>query len=225
MVADSYEAMIARRPYKKSMSRENALLRLQQEAAEGRLDNDVIARLAKVTKSWDPLAIHHDFRDANSTELELFRKKTYFKEPLSDFYNYRYLFYLEEVGLLESQAQGYTLVLVTFSNLEQINKKHGYLVTDQIIDEVGSSLYEVIDALGEAEAANCLNILLRKGTAYLIYSNCPAAVLTILEHEIDGCVHRLANDWQGESLRFTISFNNGHPVQDAVYQALNRIAA
>ncbi len=224
MVADSYEAMIARRPYKKSISRADAISRLRQEAESGRLDNEVVSRLAEVTESWDPLAIHHDFHDASNKELELFRKKTYFKEPLSDFYNYRYLFYLEEVGLLESQAQGYTLVKITFSNLEQINGEHGYLVTDQIIDEVGSSLYETIDALSETEAAGCVNILLRKGTTYLIYSNCPAAVLSILDHEINECVQRLAQEWRCETQRFTVSFKNGHPVLDAVYQMLDQTA-
>lgn len=225
MVADSYEAMIARRPYKKSMSRPEALTRLRQEAAEGRLDGEMVSRLAKVTEFWDPLAIHHDFRDASNNELELFRKKTYFKEPLSDFYNYRYLFYLEETGLLEAHTQGYTLTKVSFSNLEQINKAHGYLVTDQIIDEVGASIYELLDTLSETAAIDCVNILLRKGTTYLIYSNCPVAVLDILDREINGYIHRLAHDWQGEAQSFTSSFAGGYPVQDAVYQVLDRVGA
>jgi len=225
MVADSYEAMIARRPYKKSMSRIEALNRLRQEAESGRMDSKVISRLAKVTESWDPLAIHHDFHDASSKELELFRKKTYFKEPLSDFYNYRYLFYLEETGLLESHTKGYTLTKVSFSNLDQINKAHGYLVTDQIIDEVGSSIYEAIDKLSESEAADCVNILLRKGTTYLIYSNCAVTVLEALDREINNCVLRLAHEWEGETQRFTMSFAGGYPVQDAVYQVLDRVVA
>lgn len=225
MVADSYEAMIARRPYKKSMSRADALHRLRQEAEGGRLDGAVVNRLAKVTESWDPLAIHHDFHDASSKDLELFRRKTYFKEPLSDFYNYRYLLYLEETGLLESHVQGYTITKVTFSNLDQINKAHGYLVTDQIIDEVGSSLYDAIESLSESEAAGCLNILLRKGTSYLIYSNCPEAVLDLLDREIKASVQRLAQEWQGETQRFTLRFPGGHSVQDAVYQTLDRMAA
>ena len=222
MVADSYEAMIARRPYKKSMSRLEALNRLRQEAEGGRMDGAVIKCLSKVTESWDPLAIHHDFHDASSRELEVFRRKTYFKEPLSDFYNYRYLFYLEETGLLESHAKGYTLTKVSFPNLEQINKTHGYLVTDQIIDEVGSSIYEVIDELSENEALDCVNILLRKGTSYLIYSNCSATVFAALDREIDNCVCRLAHEWKGETKRFTVSFAGGYSVQDAVYQVLDR---
>lgn len=223
MVADSYEAMIARRPYKKSMSRIEALNRLRQEAESGRMDGAMVSRLAKATESWDPLAIHHDFHDASSKELELFRKKTYFKEPLSDFYNYRYLFYLEEAGLLESHSKGYTLTKVSFSNLDQINKAHGYLVTDQIIDEVGSNIYELIDILSETAAVDCVNILLRKGTSYLIYSNCPVAVLDTLDREINNCIRRLAHEWKGEAQRFTLSFAGGYPVQDAVYQVLDRV--
>ena len=225
MVADSYEAMIARRPYKKSMSRTEALRRLHQEATEGRLDEGVVNRLARVTEFWDPLAIHHDFRDTSNNELELFRKKTYFKEPLSDFYNYRYLFYLEETGLLEGHTTGYTLTKVSFANLDQINKAHGYLLTDQIIDEVGSSLYELLDTLGESEAADCVNILLRKGTTYLIYSTCPTTVLDLLNQEINTCICRLADDWQGAAQCFTLSFARGYPVQDAVYQILDRVSA
>ena len=226
MVADSYEAMIARRPYKKSMSRADALSSLRQEAESGRLDGEIVNRLAKVTESWDPLAIHHDFHDASNRELELFRRKTYFKEPLSDFYNYRYLFYLEETGLLDSHTQGYTIIKVTISNLEWINKKHGYLVTDQIIDEMGSSLYEAIENLSKTEgAADCITILLRKGTSYLIYSNWPTAVLDILDHEIQECAQRLIHEWKGETQHFTLHFAAGHPVQDAVYQVLDRVAA
>lgn len=223
MVADSYEAMIARRPYKRSMSRTEALNRLRQEAENGCLDGEIVGSLAAVTESWDPLAIHHDFHDASSKELELFRKKTYFKEPLSDFYNYRYLFYLEDSGLLESHRTGYTLTKVSFANLEQINKVHGYLVADQIIDEVGSSIHEVIDALSENEAFDCVNILLRKGTSYLIYSNCPVTVLDILDDKIKGCVNRLAEEWRGETQCFTMSFTGGYPVQEAVYQVLDRL--
>jgi len=218
MVADSYEAMIARRPYKKSMSRVSALARLQHEADNGRLDSDIVNRLTRVTESWDPLAITHNFSDATTRDLELFRKKTYFKEPLTDFYNYRYLFYLEEVGLLESH-DGYTITKISFTNLDQINKKHGYLVTDHIIDEIGTKIYETIDTVNES--ADCITILLRKGTSYLIYSNCPAASLLLLDYEIDGCLKRLTDDWQANSQRTSLRFAGSHPIQDAVYQALD----
>lgn len=224
MVADSYEAMIARRPYKKSISRSEALSRLRQEVEGGTLDGTVVSRLAKVTEAWDPMAIHHDFHDESTHELELFRKKTYFKEPLSDFYNYRYLFYLEEVGLLESHVKGYTLTKITFSNLDLINQAHGYLVTDQIIDEVGANLYDAIESLSEDEAAGCVNILLRKGNSYLIYSNCPDAVLDILNQAFDACFERLDREWRAKTTSCTLNFVKNHPVQDAVYQVLDQIA-
>ncbi len=223
MVADSYEAMIARRPYKKSLSRADALARLRQEVENGCLDGKIVKHLAQVTESWDPMEIHHDFHDDSTRELELFRKKTYFKEPLSDLYNYRYLFYLEEVGLLESHGQGYTLTRITFTNLERINKEHGYLVSDQIIDEVGATLFETIEALRETEAADCVNILLRKGTTYLIYSNCPQTVLDTLSHEFNACFERLAQEWHGVTACCTMNFANHHPIQDAVYQILDQV--
>jgi hypothetical protein len=197
------------------------LARLRQEVENGCLDGKIVQNLARVTESWDPMEIHHDFNDESTRELELFRKKTYFKEPLSDFYNYRYLFYLEEVGLLESPGQGYTLTRITFTNLERINADHGYLVSDQIIDEVGASLHEAIEALSESEAADCVNILLRKGTTYLIYSNCPEAVLDILNHEFNACFARLAQEWHGETACCIMAFANHHPIQDAVYQILD----
>ena len=219
MVADSYEAMIARRPYKKSLLRPEALARLTSEAQAGRLDPRVVVSLAKVTERWDPLAIRHDFNDAITRELERFRKKTYFKEPLSDFYNYRYLFHLEEAGLLDSQAQGYSLTRVTFANLEQINRRHGYLVTDQIIDEIGSHLVEAIDRL--IEEVGCVTILLRKGTSYLIYSDCPGEILSVLYRDLDSCLERLAREWQGEGAYRTLSFPGSHPVQEAIYRLLD----
>lgn len=217
MVADSYEAMIARRPYKKSMTRADALALLQQEVEKGRLDGDIVARLAKVTESWDPLAITHDFHDDSIRDLELFRKKTYFKEPLSDFYNYRYLFYLEEVGLLSSQ-NGYTMTKVSFANLDQINKQHGYLVSDQIIDEVGTNLYEAIDKLNEE--MDCLTILLRKGTTYLLYTNCPEDIIKLLDININSCLKRFSEDWHGSTRLSTLHFPCHYSIQDAIYQIL-----
>ena len=41
-VVDSYDAMITDRPYRKAMSKENALLALSQEADEGRLDSRTV---------------------------------------------------------------------------------------------------------------------------------------------------------------------------------------
>ncbi|MBA3015489.1 MAG: response regulator [Proteobacteria bacterium] len=218
MVADSYEAMIARRPYKKAMTRTNALARLQQEVEKGRLDGDIVARLVKVTESWDPLAINHDFHDDSTRDLELFRKKTYFKEPLSDFYNYRYLFYLEEVGLLESHS-GYTITKISFTSLDQINKQHGYLITDQVIDEVGMNLYEAIDKLNEH--LECITILLRKGTTYLLYTNCQDDTIKRLDLDINTCLQRFSDEWHGTTQLTTQHFNEHQSIQDAIYQMLD----
>ncbi len=168
-VADIYEALVAKRPYKTPFKKDKAMQILREEAEQGRLDKDVVDALGKALEDFDPLIIQkHVTRDI--TEVESFRRIAYFREPLCSFYNYRYLLAMDR-GLVSLGGQsGYFLVLIDFINLKRLNRSLGYLKADQILDEFGESLqfyladFNKINVNLSGEA-----ILCRKGADYLIY--------------------------------------------------------
>ncbi len=220
MVADTYEAIVARRPYKKPKRRQEALRLLRFEASRGRLDQDIVEVLARVTESWNPLAAGNFVSDENTRALESFRRKSYFKEPLSDFYNYRYLFFLKSSGLLEIPDQGYTLCKISCRNLDEINEEEGYLKTDQILDDTGSKLHDVLENAADCAEISGINILFRKGITYLIYSNCPPSALKILLARLDHVLRELKREW---SLRASLRqrhFSADYPMERSLYEVL-----
>lgn len=221
MVADIYEAMVAKRPYKKSMSRSEALGLMQQEVDDGLIDQAVVDALRKVTEDWNPFDQILPSSDRDTRALEIFRKKTYFKEPLSDFYNYRYLFFLEKSGLLDCADHGYALFCVEVTNLEQINREQGYLKADQILDEVGTKLHEVLFSQEHLDELTCLLILMRKGTTYLVYTNCPEHELTKIDCLIQKSVQCLQARAGVVVRKNYQKFMPDIPVEVALYEVLS----
>ncbi len=220
MVADTYEAIVARRPYKKPKKRQDALRVLRCEASLGRFDPEMVEVLARVTESWSPLTASHFVSDENTRALESFRRKTYFKEPLSDFYNYRYLFFLKSSGLLEIPAAGYTLCKISCSNLDEINEEEGYLKTDQILDDTGSKLHDVLEAAADCAEISGINILFRKGITYLVYSNCPPAALEILLARLDHVLRELKKEWRLRATLRQRHFPVDYSMERALYELL-----
>lgn len=225
MVADTYEALVSSRPYKKPMKREAAIAVLREEAGAGRLDQELVDCLVKVTLNWNSLEIGagQDFSDENTKALEVFRKKTYFKEPLSDFYNYRYLFFLEESGLLDISTNGFTLIKVSFADLQQCNQRFGYLKTDQIIDEAGTLFFNVLERMDAREAADCTNILLKKESSYLIFSNCTSTVVDLLLAGIREETELVDESWGLESAITHLKFPKDHAMEKAVSELLGAV--
>jgi len=220
MIADTYEAVVARRPYQKPKSRQDALKLLRFEADQGRLDEGGVELLAKVTENWDILSACNFTSDENTRALGAFRRKTYFKEPLSDFYNYRYLFFLNNSGLLDIPAHGYSLSKVFCANLEQINSQRGYLTADQILDEVGSKIYEVLDEVDNCQEVKGVNILFRKGVTYLIYSNCRAEILRQTVKKIQKILEVFDREWQLDVHLEEKHFLADYNIESAVYDLL-----
>ncbi|MFW8601566.1 HD domain-containing phosphohydrolase [Desulfobacterota bacterium M19] len=220
MVADTYEAIVARRPYKKPQKRQEALRLLRCEASCGRLDSEMVEVLARVTENWNPLSASHFVSDKNTRALESFRRKTYFKEPLSDFYNYRYLFFLNSSGLLAIPDQGYTLCKISCCNLDEINEDEGYLKTDQILDDTGSKLYDVLKDAADCAEISCINILFRKGVTYLIYSNCPPLELKILLARLEDVLLELKEEWRLLASLRQRHFAADYSMERALYELL-----
>jgi response regulator RpfG family c-di-GMP phosphodiesterase len=219
-VADTYEALIAKRPYKSPLSSTQAMEILKEEGKEGRLDQNVIEALEKVVSDWNPLTIQrHQCRDINS--IELFRQITYFREPMCSFYNYRCLLTLDKVTALSINRFQYSLIVIKFENLKQVNRKWGYLRTDQILDEIGEKLQQSITNFSKANSGiNSEALLFRKGLDYLIYANYPLDSMQQLSDLIQDQLHKCKNEWEIDVSFLFESFPPTCSLKDALNQLL-----
>jgi HD-GYP domain-containing protein (c-di-GMP phosphodiesterase class II) len=66
-VADIYDALVSNRPYRKGMPIKKALLVLQQEAENGKIDTVVVNELARLINSSHPIN-NHQPRVTSSTD-------------------------------------------------------------------------------------------------------------------------------------------------------------
>jgi len=172
-VADVYEALIAKRPYKQSFNHKTALDNLWQDVDDGKLDGAIVIALEKVTLDWNPLEIKGLSFPEPIFQLENFRRSTYFREPMSPFYNYRYLFTLENNQKIPFKRTSYSLLSISFLHLKTLNRVKGYIETDRIINAFGERLQEHIDTICDTLSAQGVPtpLLLKKGADYVIY--CP----------------------------------------------------
>ncbi len=220
--ADVFEAMIARRPYKKPMTREKAIDILWYEAKEGRLDSEIVQIIDKITEDWSPLEIKSEFRADYSEDLEVFRQMSYFREPLSDFYNYRYLLYLDDAKMLTKNEQPYHLIVTSFPDIRNFNSTMGFIKADQILDEIGQKIHqtaEEFDAKGEKEQATVM--MLRKGSDFLIYSDCDDDTIEELLGQIEAHLEDTRNDWGLDSKYHHFKFDQGYPAEQALNKAFS----
>ncbi|MBU0481742.1 MAG: PAS domain S-box protein [Proteobacteria bacterium] len=219
-VADVYEALVSRRPYKRPISRQRAIDILWYESREGRLDPDIVRIAEMVTETWSPLDISCEFRADYSQDLEVFRQMSYFREPLSDFYNYRYLLYLDDARLLARDDKPYHLILANFPEIKKFNKTMGFVKADQVLDEIGQKLHQTSEEF-DARNGNRDNtvMLLRKGSDFLIYSECSDEEVEDLLEDISFHLENAKQDWGLDSKYHHYKFDNGYPAD----KALNRI--
>ena len=223
MVADVYEALIARRPYKQPMSREKALAILYDDAAHGKVLKGMVQALEQVTADWDPLQIRLDLTADYMTHLEHFRRKTYFREPLSEFYNYRYLSSMDRAGGLCKTTNHYSLLKVDFNELKELNTRVGYAKADTILDEIGHSFHELIErALLEHSLPTSALMLLRRGSDYLVYSESDPGILQQISSD---CHQVLIEAHQHCGIKASVngtSFSKEKPVDDALEEIYGR---
>ncbi len=223
MVADIYEALVARRPYKQPMSREKALAILYEDAARGTVLESMVQALEQVTADWDPLQIRLDLTANYMTHLELFRRKTYFREPLSDFYNYRYLSSLDHAGALCKTTGHYSLLKVDFNELKELNNRIGYAKADTVLDEIGHSLHESIErALLKHSLPTSALMLLRRGSDYLVYSESDAAILEQIAGDCRVVLAEAHRQWGIKASVNSTRFAKGKSVGDALEEIYGR---
>lgn len=185
-VADIFEAMTARRPYKVPISSRHAMLVLEQEVQDGLLDANVVAALAQILPGLELHELTLYPTGGFMEEVEKFRQATFFRDALSELYNYRYLLVLDDLGVLGEGADGgYLLSLISFSNLGHFQADKGVIVAGQVHDEIGQRLADVIGRFAvECQQYESSIMLFRKHCDYMIYAE--AASEEELEEFRDG---------------------------------------
>ncbi len=216
-VADVYEALISKRPYKRPMSRRHALDILHFEAKEGRLDAGIVDLVEKVTETWSPLEITSEFKADYNQDLEMFRQMTYFREPLSDFYNYRYLLYLDDARMLQKHSHPYHIISMVFPHLQEFNHQMGFIKADQILDELGQKLHQTSEDFNNSFThSDKAVLLLRKGSDFLIYSECDDREASILKERIADQLEVVHRDWGLDSNYQQHRFDGSYPAERAL---------
>lgn len=218
--ADTYEALIAKRPYKSSMPSDKAIEILKCEASEGRLDKNVVKDLEDVVRDWNPLTVQRNpCRDID--KLELFRRSTYFREPMCSFYNYRYLLTLDKIAALSIDKPEYCIIFINFKNLKQIDRNWSYLRTDQILDEIGESIqqsmndFSVANSVGDGKA-----LLFRRSSDYLIFANYSYDFMQQLSDLIKEQLDTCKNQWELEASFLLKCFPSTCSLENALDQIL-----
>lgn len=194
-ICDVYEALVARRPYKRPMSKERALAIIDEDVKKGRFYKDAVEALKEVLTEWDPLLISREPSD-DLQLIESFRKKTYFREPLCSFYNYRYIFALEKERLIDTSEEG-SIFLIDVKNIADLNKRYGYLKTDEILDELGEHLQDRINMfMRRFEDKDFQNVILfRKGPDFIILSTYGPTADLFLKEMIDEILKEAYKLW------------------------------
>ncbi len=171
-VADVYEAMTAKRPYKVGISSGNAMMVLEEEARLGHLDEKVVAALGRIREKMTLQEVTIYPTGGFMEEVEDFRRDTFFRDTLSELFNYRYLLVLDDLGILgEGGSKGFFLSLVSLQNLGHFQQEQGVIITGQVHDEVGVRLNETIARFRKpCQHYESTIMLFRKHCDYMIYA-------------------------------------------------------
>ncbi len=219
-VADVFEALTAKRPYKKSLPTKTAYHILEQEAADNLFDKDVVDALVGFGDHYSALEPTYLYPNSGfMEEIEHFRRDTFFRDTLSELYNYRYLLVLDDLQLLgETSAAGYELQLINFSNLAKFQQEYGFIVANQVHDEIGQRLKETIILFRQKRLNYDGSIMLfRKHCDYMIYSEADSEkdLTDFLDH-IRKNLELLYEEWQLEANCFRLWFDRKVSIENAI---------
>ena len=218
-VADVYEALVARRPYKKPINKEAALDMLRMEARLGRIDRIVVTVLGEVLQAWDPLTITREFTSDYTLQLELFRRKAYFREPLTGFYNFRYLYFLDDTHVLRRRDRPFNLLFTNFLGLPDFYRRMGQVLTDQILDEIGQRLHDRVEEFTIQGGGQDSARLFSRSGDYILYVECDQDRLQQLLVDVSAHLAQAYDEWQLGSQPYSQPFSQGYSLE----QALNEL--
>lgn len=223
-VADVFEALTAKRPYKKALSPANAIKILEHEAAHHRLDEEVVEVLKTIDNDLVmgevPLYPTAGFME----EIEHFRRDTFFRDTLSELFNYRYLLVLDDMNFLgEGPEKGYELMLINFHNFNHFQAEIGFIIANQVHDEIGQNLREMVIGSQERRQQYEGSIMLfRKNCDYMIYAECDSEeVLTPFIQQIRSQLETSNEEWGLEAQCFRLWFNRDTAMEEAFTRVFN----
>lgn len=218
-VADEFEALTSRRPYKTSFSIPVALGILRYEAEKGALDHSIVDALCSIS---DSLTLEEAslYPTGNfMEEIEHFRRDSFFRDTLSELYNYRYLLVLDDLKVLgEKDTAGYLLLLVNFRGMGMFQVENGVIVAGQVHDEIGQHLRDTVIRYREKRLNYDGSVMLfRKHCDYMIYAEGNSE--EDLQELINALRHKMGqtrDEWGIEANCYRIWFPRATPVEQAM---------
>ena len=223
-VADVFEALTAKRPYKKAITPKDAIKILEYEAAHNRMDGQVVDVLKSIDNDLVmgevPLYPTAGFME----EIEHFRRDTFFRDTLSELFNYRYLLVLDDLGILgEGPEKGYELMLINFHNFNHFQAEIGFIIANQVHDEIGQNLREMVIANQQRRQQYEGSVMLfRKNCDYMVYAECDGE--ESLKPFIQQIRHQLETtngEWGIEAQCFRLWFPKKTPMEEAFTHVFN----
>ena len=149
-------------------------------------------------------------------DIEVFRSKTYFREPLTDFYNYRYLYFLDDAQLLHNHTMAFDLFFIDIPHFGEFQQKIGHVVADQVLDELGQQLLKTTSEWGGDREAGAV-MLLRKGDDYLLYGEFDDEKhAAAFMEQIKGDLAAVKSEWDLETTLYRQTFPAGFPMDRAL---------
>ena len=223
-VADVYEALTATRPYKKPLSIKNALIILNHEAIANRLDGRVVAALARI--AYDLVLTNVSLLPTAGfmEEIEHFRRDTFFRDAISELFNYRYLLVLDDLGVLaETGTKGFEIQLINFHNFAELQRKFGFIMANQVHDEVGQRLKDTVNCFSQKRNQYEGSIMLfRKNCDYMIYSEVDEeSELQEFLGQIKAELLLTDREWGFEAYCFRLWFPSTTSIEEAFTKVFN----
>ena len=223
-VADVYEAMTAKRPYKISIPHEKAFSVLEHEVQAKHLDGRVVNALGGIVDNMvvdiETLYPTGEFME----EIEHYRRDTFFRETLSELYNYRYLLVLDDLKVLaETGTKGFMLMLISFMELGKFQMDNGVILAGQVHDEIGQRLKETVAFFSEKRKHYDGSIILfRKHCDYMIYAEADfEADLQKFRDKLRHALELTHEEWALEPNCFRLWFSRDVPIENAMEQVFS----
>jgi putative nucleotidyltransferase with HDIG domain len=218
-VADEFEALTSKRPYKTSFLAETALGILQYEAENGTLDEVIVSALSRIAKNLTLEDVTLQPTGNFMEEIEHFRRDTFFRDTLSELYNYRYLLVLDDLKVLcEKNTKGYLLLLVNFRGMGRFQVDNGVIIAGQVHDEIGQHLKDTVSRYREKRLNYDGSVMLfRKHCDYMIYAegNNEEDLKEFIDH-IRQNVAKTREDWGVEASCYRVWFPHTTSIENAM---------
>lgn len=218
-VADEFEALTSRRPYKSSFSVETALGILQYEVEKGTLDGTIVDALRGIVDTLVFGDVSLQPTGHFMEEIEHFRRDTFFRDTLSELYNYRYLLVLDDLKVLGERATtGYLLILVNLRGMGKFQVDNGVILAGQVHDEIGQRLRETVTRYRDRRLNYDGSVMLfRKHCDYMVYAEGDSEEsLEELTGHLRKTVGLTRDEWDIEANCYRIWFPRNTTIEDAM---------